>query len=120
MEVPDRLPERLPQGADAVVKRDKSLRYILDPNHPDGEHKARRFREVLGYTRAHSETLREDIRVAAATGKVVSCRLAKPTGLTWGVELALTGPNGHTAVVRSNWHTLAPGAAPRFTTAWVA
>ncbi len=117
MKVPDRLPERLPQGTNAVVKRDKTLNYMLDPNHTDGGHKARRWLEIFGYTRVHSERLREDLRAGAA-GVVVSCRSAQPSGLTWTVVLTVTGPNGHTGPVRSNWHTLAPGAAPRLTTAW--
>lgn len=118
MKVPDPLPERLPQGANAVVKRDKIRDYLLNPDHPVGRHKARRWLEIFGYTRAHSEELREDLRAGAAAGAVVSCRSAQPSGLTWTVVLTVTGPNGHTGPVRSNWHTLAPGAAPRLTTAW--
>lgn len=118
MEVPDRLPERLVQGDDAIVKRDKVIRYLLDPDHAEGGHKARRWSEVFGDTRARSETLREDLRAGAAEGMVVGCRLARPSGLTWTVVLTITGPNGHTGKVRSNWYTLAPGTAPRLTSAW--
>lgn len=96
MEVPERLPERLPQGDDAVVKRDKTVRYMLDPDHPDGGAKARRFREALGYRRGDFERLREDLRVAASSGVVVGCRPARPAGLTWTVDLQITGPNGRT------------------------
>lgn len=119
MEVPERLPERLPQGAGAVVKRDKALRYLLDPGHEDGGAKARRFREALGYRREDFERLREDLRLAAASGAVVGCRPARLSGLTWTVDLQVTGPNGRTATVRSLWHSLAPGATPRLTSAWV-
>lgn len=118
MEVPAPLPERLPEAAQAVVKRDKTLRYMLDPRHLEGGDKARRWREVLGYTRGDAERLREDLRAAAPSGRVVSCRPARPAGLTWGVMLTLTGPNDRTVAVRSNWHALAPGAAPRLTSAW--
>jgi hypothetical protein len=117
--VPKPLPALLPQGDQAVVKRDKVLRYLLDPKHQDGGHKARRFREVFGYKRADAERLRADLRAAAASGRVVNCRLARPSGLTWTVEFEITGPNGQQGTVRSNWHMLAPGTAPRFTTAWV-
>jgi hypothetical protein len=119
VQVPRPLPARLPQGDEAVVKRDKTVRYILDPSHAEGGPKARRFDEVLGYRREHFEQLREDLRLAAATGSVVDCRPAKPTGLTWTVDLRLTGPSCRTATVRSLWKSLAPGAAPRLTTAWV-
>jgi hypothetical protein len=119
VEVPQPLPPRLPQGEDAVVKRDKTVRYMLDLTHPDGGSKARRFYEVLGYRREHFERLRRDLAVAAASGSVVNCRLARPSGLVWTVDLQVTGPNGETARVRSNWHTLAPGAAPRLSSAWV-
>lgn len=101
------------------MKRDKTVRYMLDPRHQDGGPKARRWEEVLGYRREHFERLREDLRAAAASGKVQACRPARPSGLTWTVDMTLTGPNGDTATVRSLWHTLAPGAAPRLTSAWV-
>jgi filamentous hemagglutinin len=119
VEVPERLPQRLPQGHEAVVKRDKTLRYMLDPRHPDGGAKARRWEAVLGYRREHFERLREDLRAAAVNGTVRGCRLARPAGLTWTVDITITGPNGATAGVRSLWHALAPGAAPRLTSAWV-
>lgn len=119
MEVPERLPERLPQGREAVVKRDKLVHYMLDPSHPRGGSKARRWDEVLGYRRQHSEELRRALSDAASSGTVKHCRPARPVGLTWTVDLVLTGPNGQTATVRSLWHTLAPGAAPRLTSAWV-
>lgn len=118
MRVPEPLPERLPGAAHAVVTRDKVLRYLLDPGHDTGAHKARRFRAVLGYTRADAERLREDLAAAVMVGRVVSCRPGPFGGLTFGVVLRLTGPNECSADVRSNWRVLAPGAAPRLTSAW--
>lgn len=118
MEVPDPLPERLPEAASAVVTRDKALRYLLDPRHETGAHKARRFREVLGYTRADAERLRGDLAAAAPGGRVVSCRPGPFAGLTFAVRVRLTGPSGRSAEVRTNWRVLAPGTAPRLTSAW--
>ncbi len=118
--VPDPLPERLPLADRAnVVKRDKTLRYLLNPNHPLGLNKARRFRERLGYERRDAETLRADLARAVVIGEVAGCRLAKSGGLNWVVHVVLTGPNGKSAPVVTVWHALAPGAAPRFVTAWV-
>lgn len=96
--------------------------YLLGPDHNDGRHKARRWQEVFGITRADTEMLREVLRRVARDGTVVLCRPAldaedRPQATTWTVQYDYRGPNGSDAVIRANWDISIPGTAPRLTTA---
>jgi hypothetical protein len=62
---------QLPNAERAVVDIAKLRDYRLNPNHPEGKHKARVFLEKLGITQNHAESLRqailEGVLVAEAT-----------------------------------------------------
>jgi hypothetical protein len=50
---------RLPNAKNAVVDIEKLRNYCLNPDHPEGKHKARVFREKLGFTDKDAERLRQ-------------------------------------------------------------
>lgn len=51
----------LPNAENAVVDIAKLRDYCLNPNHPEGKHKARVFLEKLGLERNDAELLRQSI-----------------------------------------------------------
>ena len=50
--------QKLPHPERAVVPIDKLLDYCLNPEHPDGKHKARVFKSALNLSIEDAETLR--------------------------------------------------------------
>src|SRR6266404_7490255 len=58
---------RLPNAENAVIDIAKLQDYCLNPNHPEGKHKARVFQRKLGIRRSHAEQLREVILQAILT-----------------------------------------------------
>lgn len=49
---------KLPNAENAVVDIEKLRDYCLNPNHEEGKHKARRFKEKLGIDSSDAERLR--------------------------------------------------------------
>jgi hypothetical protein len=58
---------RLPNAENAVIEIEKLRNYCLNPNHPKGKHKARVFRDKLGFTDKDAERLRRLIFEAILT-----------------------------------------------------
>ena len=52
---------KLPNAENAVIDIEKLRDYSLNPNHPEGKHKARVFLEKLGMGRNDAERLRQQI-----------------------------------------------------------
>jgi spore maturation protein CgeB len=52
---------KLPNAENAVVDIAKLRDYSLNPNHPEGKHKARAFQRKVGINRTHAERLRQAI-----------------------------------------------------------
>jgi len=67
---------KLPNAENAVVDIAKLRDYCLNPNHPEGKHKARVFREKLGIGITDAELLRTWILEAILTEEA---REQKPT-----------------------------------------
>ena len=101
------------------MQRSKIRDYILNPKSPDGRHKARVFRSVLGYERADAERLVADIKAAVLVGTPTGWRLHPDGAARWTVVFPLTGPNGRTHTVTSGWRVVCIGNAPRLLTAYV-
>ncbi len=55
---------KLPNADRAVVDIAKLVDYSLNPNHPEGKHKARTFEEKLGIGQDDAEFLRQSIQEA--------------------------------------------------------
>ena len=58
---------KLPNAENAVVDIAKLRDYCLNPNHPEGKHKARAFQASLGFERGDAERLRRLILEAVLT-----------------------------------------------------
>ncbi len=52
---------KLPNAENAVVDISKLRDYCLNPNHPEGKHKARAFLGKLGFEKNDAELLRHSI-----------------------------------------------------------
>ena len=55
---------KLPHPERVIIDSQKLSGYCLNPNHPDGQHKARVFQSVLGLTTDQEEELRNALKKA--------------------------------------------------------
>ena len=92
----------LPNASQAVVPKDKLVRYILNPEHEKGRHKARVFRSTLGFGPENWEDLRDQI-----LDGVLSAEISKVAtgvhGTRYTVPLLIEGTNGETHEVTTGW-----------------
>jgi len=106
-----------PYGDRAILEQRKIIDYSLSPDHDDGKHKARLFRDLLGLTRDHATVLLEALKEAAVAGEAVSGRLDR-YGQRYIIDFAFVGPTGQT-MIRSAW-IMRPGeTAPRLVTCYL-
>lgn len=114
---------KLPNAEKAVVDIAKLRDYCLNPNHPEGKHKARVFLEKLGLTRKDAEGLRqlilEEISTAEATER-------EPTAygrrFIVDFQVARAGEGGLVvsfARLRSAWMIRNEEDFPRLTTCFI-
>ena len=101
----------------AIVDERKLTAYLLNPTHPRGRDKARIFKSALGYDRASSKGLIEQIRRAILRHEAVFLRQDR-YGRHYRVDLTLEGPRG-TGRVRTGWLYDRGSDVPRLTTAYV-
>jgi hypothetical protein len=101
----------------AVIDPRKLLDYVLDPDSPQGRHKARVFKRALGYDRSNHLDLLASIRdgILAQEARLVG---TTTHGELWQVDLPIAGPGG-TASVRTGWIYEEGSDVPRLTTAYV-
>jgi len=109
---------RLPNAENAFVDIAKLRDYSLNPNHPEGKHKARAFLEKLSIGRNDAELLRKLIREAILTAEAQE---QKPTeyGRRFVVDFELQRGVGvvlYRAVVRTAWIIRNDEDFPRLTT----
>lgn len=110
--------DRLPRADRAIVPREKLERYLLDPGHEVGRHKARVFASALGIRQRDWEYLRDQLLTAVVDAPVSGAR-ETPWGGLYEVVLAFEGLNGQTRRVVTIW-LVAGDEAPRLVTAYVA
>ena len=104
---------RIPGADDAIILREKLVRYLLNLDHPDGGSKA----VVLGhagFSADHAEELEHALRtehlfLEAKRGK------HSEFGRKYEIVGPLSGPGGH-VVVRSIWIIRHEEAVPRLIT----
>ncbi len=80
----------------------KLTAYALNPNHPKGQHKARRFAEKLGYTADNYQSLLRQIENQALPAVARAMR-SDQHGLRLQVDLEIIGVAGQHAFVRTGW-----------------
>lgn len=112
---------KLPNAENAVIDIAKLRDYCLNPNHPEGKHKARIFLEKLGIGRNDAERLRQQILEAIVTAEATE---QKPTAygqrfvvdlqIEWQTEFVLS-----TVGVRSAWIIRNDEDFPRLTTCFI-
>lgn len=100
------------------MPREKLARYLLDPEHEVGRHKARVFASALGIRQRDSEYLRDQLQIAVVDAPVSSVR-ETPWGGLHEVVLPVDGLNGQTHRVMTVW-LVAGEEPPRLVTAYVA
>jgi hypothetical protein len=108
---------RLPNAERAVVDIRKLRDYCLDPDHPDGRHKARVFAATLGFTRRDAGRLRELLQ-KAATDEEATAGGEHPYGERFVIDFVVQGPHGPTTV-RSAWLLRSDDGLPHLITCFV-
>lgn len=109
--------QKLPHPERAIVPIDKILDYCLNPEHPDGKHKARVFKSALNLGIEDAETLRR-----ALLG-VVHREISTPTkrnvyGQKYVIDFEMSH-SGRTAEVRTVWIVRDDEDFPRFVTCYI-
>lgn len=111
------LPDALPGFARAVLPAAKISGYVLNTEHPKGQHKARVIASALGFTRDSADQFSQAIHAALPLSPA-KARPPSPHGTMYSVDMRLTGPKG-SAIVRTGW-IVEPGSdIPRLTSAYV-
>jgi len=108
---------RLRNGERAIVDIAKLRRYCLNTAHPEGRHKARVFREVLGMRHEDAEALRSALLNAALKQNAVAAE-ADQYGERYVVDFRLRHL-GRRAMVRSAWIFRKGEDFPRLTSCYV-
>ena len=108
---------RLPHGDEAILDIRKIEDYCLNPSHARGRHKARVFREALGFRQSDAAWLRDTLLAAARLSE------ASPIAVdSWGTQWRLDATIGRQekrAVVRTIWIVRSGDSVPRFVSCWV-
>jgi hypothetical protein len=112
---------RLPNAERAVVDIEKLRDYSLNPNHPEGKHKARVFLAALGFKADNAERLRELILEAILTKEATP---QQPTsyGQRFVVDFQVRGTEKLVetfVTVRSTWMIRNDEDFPRLTSCFI-
>ena len=108
---------RLPKGDRAIIDARKILDYSLNPEHDEGKHKARLFRDLLGLALEDAPRLVAALRAAAVQGEAVP-EAEDRYGQRYVIDFEMTGLRG-TVVVRSAWIVRTGETIPRFVTCYI-
>lgn len=96
----------------------KLTEYALNPEHPVGKHKAKVFETTLGYTLDNYQDLIDN--VYRNINKFPFSQIgSNDQGKLFRCDIAMSGPNGKTAVVRTGWITENDSGLYRLTTIFV-
>ena len=109
---------KLPNAEKAVVDIAKLRDYCLNPNHPEGKHKARAFKEKLGITKDDADRLRQVILEAVLKAEATE-QDSTEFGQRFIVDFQVSWSQGIvmcTAVVRTAWIIRNDEEFPRLTT----
>lgn len=108
---------KLPSSGRAVVDIAKLRDYCLNPNHPEGRHKARVFLAALGIRQKDAEWLAEQIRQKLPTVDFATCETT-PFGERYDVDMVISNGEKET-VVRTGWVVRKSDGVPRLVTCFV-
>lgn len=108
---------KLPNSQNLVIDLNKLRGYCLNPQHPKGKDKAKRFDSILGITAKDTEELAEILRLKALTADV-TFGIKDHHGQRYTMDFPLTR-QGNTALVRSAWIIKSGEDFPRLTTCYI-
>ncbi|HEU4869324.1 MAG TPA: hypothetical protein VFT08_00570 [Pyrinomonadaceae bacterium] len=112
---------KLPNSENAVVDIAKIRDYCLNPDHPEGKHKARIFLAKLGIIRDDAHRLRQLILEGILVADTVE-ESSIAYGRRFVADLSISWTQGevlNTAVVRTAWIIRNDEDFPRLTTCFV-
>lgn len=108
---------KLPGYNHAVVDIAKLRDYCLNPNHPEGRHKAKVFRAALDIGQKDAEWLAEQIRQKLPAVDFAACENT-PFGERYDADMLISN-GGKTAIVRTGWIVRKSDGVPRLVTCFV-
>jgi len=108
---------KLPNGDRAIIDERKIVDYCLSPQHDEGKHKARLFRELLGLTVKDAPRLIAALQQAAAHGEAAPGAEDR-YGRRFTIDLEMVGSAGMVAV-RSVWIIRSGELVPRLVTCYI-
>lgn len=107
----------LPNASRAVVDIEKITLYCLNPEHPRGKHKARKFAAALGISLHNANLLYETVVNVAHLVDAVATELDE-YGQRYVIDFPMRGPAGE-AEVRNLWIVRTDEDFARFVTCYV-
>ena len=108
---------KLPNGDYSHIG-DKLKEYVLNPLHPRGKHKARKFKSVLGITLENPEPLIEALLRAASTSQEAITAGENQFGRLFELSFSLS-TNRDRATVSSVWMIRREEDFPRLVTCFI-
>jgi hypothetical protein len=108
---------KLPNPRDALIDERKLLGYCLNPNHPEGQHKARVFKSALNLDQSHFAQLKAALLKAVETDEAIPDK-NNPYGQKYIIDFPLTH-NNKTAIIHSVWIVRKNENFPRLVTCYV-
>jgi len=112
-------PSFLPDVEGAWIPPEKLRDYVLNPQHPDGRHKARVFASSLGIVQKDWEYLRDQLLAGVGRSPVLATE-TDVYGTHYEVSSDVLGRNGRTLPVTAAWLVAHEGdRRPRLITVYV-
>lgn len=108
---------KLPNPNRAIVERKKLTDYCLNPNHPDGRHKARVFESALGLNLNNVEVLETALLESVKQYNAVEDKQNR-YGQKYIIDFPLVN-NSKQATIRSVWIVKNSENFPRLVTCYV-
>lgn len=108
---------KLPNPENAIIDSEKLTGYCLNPEHPDGQHKAIVFKSALDLDLDDAEELRTALLQAVATYDAIPTQ-RNPYGQKYVIDFPLTRLDKQ-AIIHSVWLVRNNEDFPRLVTCYV-
>ena len=112
---------KLPNAERAVIDIEKLRDYCLNPNHPEGKHKARVFLAAIGFKSDNADRLRELILEAIVTAEAKE-QSSTPHGRRFVVDFHVKAEQGLVVTlktIRTAWMIRNDEDFPRLTSCYI-
>ncbi|MBW4480291.1 MAG: hypothetical protein KME54_26505 [Tolypothrix brevis GSE-NOS-MK-07-07A] len=108
---------KLPNPERAIVEIDKIVGYCLNPEHPEGKHKARVFKSALDLDLNNAEELEVALLQAVANYDAIPGK-SNPYGQKYIIDFTMTRSDKQ-AIIQSVWIVRNNEGFPRLVTCYV-